>query len=162
MALGRTNCVEFYRSELVRQGDLSNDSWGYLLPFVPGLTLALLGRSLENRPTSHLIALAAFGVAFFLGVAWLNAHTARKLQSQGSAAGSDFAASETESGSDVPPSDIDYGTVSRCAGAIGLDPQALFAVTLTHTSVPLPTGALTMAVVTVATAPIGPPPPACA
>lgn len=80
VALGRTNCAEFYRAELVRQRDLSKDSWGYLLPFVPGVTLALLGRSLQSRPTSHLIALVAFGVALFLGVAWLNALTARRLQ----------------------------------------------------------------------------------
>ena len=37
VALGRTNCREFYRAELVRQRDLSKDSWGFLLPFVPGM-----------------------------------------------------------------------------------------------------------------------------
>lgn len=82
VALGRTNCVDFYRAELVRQRDLSKDSWGYLLPFVPGVALALFGGGLEDRPTSHMIALVAFGVALFLGVAWWNAHTARKLQNE--------------------------------------------------------------------------------
>lgn len=81
-ALGRTNSLDFYRAELVRQRDLSKDSWGYLLPFVPGVALALLGRSFEDRPTSHTIALVAFGAALFLGVAWWNAHTARKVQDQ--------------------------------------------------------------------------------
>lgn len=80
VALGRTNCVDFYRAELVRQRDLSKDNWGYLLPFVPGVALALFGGGLGDRPTSHMIALVAFGVVLFLGVAWWNAHAARKLQ----------------------------------------------------------------------------------
>jgi hypothetical protein len=80
VALGRTNCVDFYRAELVRQRDLSKDSWGYLLPFVPGVTLALFGGGFAARPTSQMIALIGFGVALFLGIAWWNAHTARMLQ----------------------------------------------------------------------------------
>ena len=80
IARGRTSCVDFYRAELVRQRDLSKDSWGFLLPFVPGVALALLGDGFENRPTSHLIALVAFGVALFLAVAWWNAYTTRQLQ----------------------------------------------------------------------------------
>ena len=79
-ALGSTNGVEFYRAELVRQRDLADDSWGYLLPFVPGVTLSLLGGALQERPASQVIALAVFGVALFLGTAWLNAFTARKRQ----------------------------------------------------------------------------------
>jgi hypothetical protein len=42
----------------------------------------LFGVGLEDRPTSHIIALVAFSVALFLGVAWWNAHTARKLQNE--------------------------------------------------------------------------------
>jgi len=82
VARGRTSCVDFYRAELVRQRDLSKDSWGYLLPFVPGMALALLDGGLEARSTSQLIALVASGVALFLGIAWWNAHTARKLQNE--------------------------------------------------------------------------------
>jgi hypothetical protein len=82
VALGRTNCVDFYRAELVRQRDLSQDSWGYLLPFVPGLTLALLDRVVEARTTSQLIALVAGFVGLFLGIAWWNARTARKFQNE--------------------------------------------------------------------------------
>jgi len=82
VALGRTNCVDFYRAELVRQRDLSQDSWGFLLPFVPGMALALLDGVLEARSTSQLIALVAGGVGLFLGIAWWNAHTARKLQDE--------------------------------------------------------------------------------
>jgi hypothetical protein len=80
VALGRTNCVDFYRAELVRQRDLSKDSWGFLLPFVPGMALVLLDGGLETRSTSQLIALVASGVGLFLGTAWWNAHTARRLQ----------------------------------------------------------------------------------
>ena len=82
VALGRTNCVDFYRAELVRQRDLSKDSWGFLLPFVPGMALALLDGVLEVRSTSQLIAFVASGVGLFLGIAWWNAHTARKLQDE--------------------------------------------------------------------------------
>ena len=82
VALGRTNCVDFYRAELVRQRDLSKDSWGYLLPFVPGVALALFGSGLADRMTSQAIALVGAGVALFLGVAWWNAHTARKIQQE--------------------------------------------------------------------------------
>ena len=82
VALGRTNCIDFYRAELVRQRDLSLDSWGFLLPFVPGFALALLDGVFEARTTSQLIALVAGFVGLFLGIAWWNAHTARKLQSE--------------------------------------------------------------------------------
>lgn len=82
VALGRTNCLDFYRAELVRQRDLSKDSWGFLLPFVPGMALALLDRRLEARSTSQLIAIVACGVGLFLGIAWWNAFTARQLQNE--------------------------------------------------------------------------------
>jgi hypothetical protein len=81
-ALGRTNCVEFYRAELVRQRDLSQASWGFLLPFVPGLTLALLDGVLEARQASHEIVLVLLGVALFVGVALWNAYTTRRLQTE--------------------------------------------------------------------------------
>ena len=80
VALGKTNCAEFYRTELVRQRDLSKDSWGYLLPFVPGVALALFGSGFENQPVSQRVALVTLGVALFIGTAWWNAYSARKLQ----------------------------------------------------------------------------------
>jgi len=82
VAMGRTSCVDFYRAELVRQRDLAKDSWGYLLPFVPGVALALFGSGFRDRPMSQAMALVAFGIVLFLGIAWWNAHTARKLQSE--------------------------------------------------------------------------------
>jgi hypothetical protein len=82
VALGRTNCVEFYRAELVRQRDLSKDSWGFLLPFVPGVALSLLGGGLDRRPATQAIAAVAFGVMLFLSIALWNAHTARRLQNE--------------------------------------------------------------------------------
>ena len=80
VTLGTTNCVAFYRAELARQRDLSKDSWGYLLPFVPGVALALFGRGLEERSFSQTIAIITFGIALFLGAAWWNTYTARRLQ----------------------------------------------------------------------------------
>ena len=49
---------------------------------MPGVSLALFGGGFEGRPTSHVIALVAFGVMLFLGVAWWNARAARKLQNE--------------------------------------------------------------------------------
>jgi len=80
VALGRTNSVDFYRAELARQRDLSKDSWGYLLPFVPGVTLALFGRGLGERPLVQTVGIIVFGIALFLGAAWWNAYTARRFQ----------------------------------------------------------------------------------
>lgn len=82
VALGRSNCVVFYRAELVRQRDLSKDSWGYLLPFVPGVALSIFGGGLQDRPTSQLAVLIALAAALFLGVAGWNARTARRLQAE--------------------------------------------------------------------------------
>lgn len=82
VALGKTDCIHFYRAELIRQRDLAKDSWGYLLPFVPGVALAVFGRGLEDRPTSHMIAVVAMSVVLFLGIAWWDAHSARKLQDE--------------------------------------------------------------------------------
>jgi hypothetical protein len=82
VALGRASCVEFYRAELGRQRDLSKDSWGYLLPFVPGVALGLFGSGVADLSTTQIIGLIAFGVALFLGIAWWNAHIARKLQNE--------------------------------------------------------------------------------
>jgi len=82
VALGHANCVEFYRAEHVRQRDLSRDHRGLLLPFLPGMTLALLDGVLDARSTGHTVALVLLGVALFVGIAWWNAHTARRLQAE--------------------------------------------------------------------------------
>ena len=81
-ALGRTNCVEFYRAELLRQRDLARDSWGYLLPFVPGITLAILDGVLEDRSARNGIVLVLFAVALFLGIGWWDAHAARRVEAE--------------------------------------------------------------------------------
>jgi len=82
VALGRTNGMDFYRAELVRQRDLSQDGWGFLLPFVPGLALTLLDGVLEAGTASQQIALVVGFVGLFLGIAWWNAWSARRLQQQ--------------------------------------------------------------------------------
>ena len=64
----------------MRQRDLASDSKGYLLPFVPGVTLSLLSGNLQGLPAFRMMGVVAFGVALFLGIAWWNAYTARKLQ----------------------------------------------------------------------------------
>ena len=77
--LAMTSSVEFYRQELTSQRDLARHPWRYLILFVPGVALSLFGNAL-NRPATQNAAIAVFGVALFLGVAWLNSRTARTLQ----------------------------------------------------------------------------------
>ena len=78
VGLGLTTSVDFYRRQL-SQPDLAATPWEYLAPIVPGVGLSLLGGSLD-LPPAQAAALAAFGVALFLAVLWINRRTARKLQ----------------------------------------------------------------------------------
>ena len=79
--LALTTSVDFYRSQLASQRDVANHPWRYLAVFLPGVGLSLLGRSLD-RPPAQTAAIAAFGVALFLAIAWVHRRTARKLQSE--------------------------------------------------------------------------------
>jgi hypothetical protein len=76
-----TSCVDFYRAQLVHERTLASQSRRYLLPFVPGVALSIIGGLVaQGTTTAHLIVAAALGVTLFLSIAWLNACTARKLQ----------------------------------------------------------------------------------
>ena len=77
--LGLTASVDFYRQQLVRQRDLADHPWRYLVLFIPGVALSLLGDSLD-KPVQQTALVVALGVALFLGVAWVNRRTARRLQ----------------------------------------------------------------------------------
>jgi hypothetical protein len=78
---GRTSSVDFYRAQLVYERKLAGQSSRYLLPFVPGVTLSLLHGVLgEGLTTVHRIGVVVVAIALFVGVAWANARTARKLQ----------------------------------------------------------------------------------
>ena len=80
--LAVTDCLAFHRAELVRQRDLLRSVWSwYLLPFVPGWAVIIVGRAIE-RPDRWLLALgmAVFVGATFFGIGKLNERVARKLQ----------------------------------------------------------------------------------
>jgi hypothetical protein len=79
-ALGRSTGVEHYRAELRRQRDLAADSWGYLLPFVPGVALNIVGGALAGRSRGQGAFVVGLAVALFLGAAAINARTARRHQ----------------------------------------------------------------------------------
>jgi hypothetical protein len=79
--LGLTGSADFYRSQLVRQRDLADRPWRYLVLFVPGVALSLFGSALD-RPPAQTAAIAVFGVALFLAVAWVHHRRVRKLQQE--------------------------------------------------------------------------------
>jgi hypothetical protein len=75
------SCLEFTRSELVRQRDLLRSVWWwYLLPFLPGMFLILVGRSLEGAGTWVVLSAAVLVAVTFVGIGLLNQRVARKLQ----------------------------------------------------------------------------------
>jgi len=78
---GAMSCLEFHRSEIVRQRDLLRSVWWYLLPPAPGVLLIAVGPALE-RPELWAVALGAVSViaVTFAGIGLLNQRVARKLQ----------------------------------------------------------------------------------
>ena len=77
--LGLTSSVDFYRNELARQRDVASHPWRIFAVFIPGVALSLFGDSLDRSP-EQIAAIAAFGVALFLGAAWVTRRTGRRLQ----------------------------------------------------------------------------------
>jgi len=86
------SCIEFHREELLRQRDLLRSVWiWYLLPFVPGMVVFLLGLYLwtmqqpnapahQGRIAAVYLLTAAGCAVVFIGVGKLNAWAARKIQ----------------------------------------------------------------------------------
>jgi len=68
--LGLASCLEHYRARLLRQRELSRDAWAFILPFVPGFGLIIVGRAFEGRPTSQVALLIAVAVGIFAAVLW--------------------------------------------------------------------------------------------
>lgn len=79
--LGLTGSVHFYSDQLARRRDLSAYPWRFLLPFVPGVALSLLGGALDGSP-AQAAAVVTFGVALFVAAAWWEKRRARRIQDQ--------------------------------------------------------------------------------
>ena len=79
--LALTTCRDFHRGQLVRHRDLLRSIWmWYLLPFVPGLLVLLIGRAAADPGrASRVVMSAMISVLVFLGIGWLNQRAARKL-----------------------------------------------------------------------------------
>ena len=77
--LGLTASRDFYRQQLARQRDFTAQPWRYLVPFIPGVALSLLGGAID-RPLSQVLGIATFGVGLFLWAAWWSNRTAREFQ----------------------------------------------------------------------------------
>ena len=94
--LGHSASLDFYRSSLERQRNLLQGIWRwYLLPFVPGVLLSLVGFAVRDgvlfnpaRTTQNYISgvgigiLAAVFVGVFFFIARLNHNGARKIQKE--------------------------------------------------------------------------------
>jgi hypothetical protein len=95
--MGLRNCIDFQRSELKRQRDALNAVWSwYLLPFLPGMGVFLLGlfqftiqvARAAGRPFHMGAAVAAFGLVsggvaiVFLAIWQLNRWGAKNLQKE--------------------------------------------------------------------------------
>jgi hypothetical protein len=83
---GQMSVYDFARAQLVRQREaLSSIFWWYILPFIPGLAMVLIGNGMATPagqgPPIWLrwLALALIAGAF-AGTWWLNRLGARKLQ----------------------------------------------------------------------------------
>jgi hypothetical protein len=79
--LGLTGSVHFYRDQLARRRDLSGHPWRFLLPFVPGVALSLLGGAPDGSP-AQAAAVVTFGVALFFALAWWEKRRARRIQDE--------------------------------------------------------------------------------
>ena len=94
--LGRTAALDFHRAALTRQRDLLLSIWRwYLLPFVPGFVLTLVGFAVRDGVLLIMVSSpdqkwkglgilfgAALMVGLFFFIAALNKRAARKLQSE--------------------------------------------------------------------------------
>jgi hypothetical protein len=92
MQMDANSCLEFHRSELVRQRELLSTVWRwYLMPFVPGISLFLFGLfqlSLgQSASRFHHVPIAVwFGVfaavcgGTFVLIGWANQMAARQLE----------------------------------------------------------------------------------
>lgn len=80
-------CIEFHRTELVRQRDLLRDVWRwYLLPFVPGFSLMVLAKAVPFSSSLWASALLLLVVVIWAATFWfiaaLNSRAARRLQQE--------------------------------------------------------------------------------
>ena len=85
-AAGQMPIYDFLRAQLVRQRDaLKSVFWWYMLPFIPGLAMILIGNGMETPAGQgppiwvRWLALAVMA-GVFAGIWWLNQRVARKLQ----------------------------------------------------------------------------------
>jgi hypothetical protein len=80
--LALTDCIAFHRNELERQRDLLQSIWSwYLLPFVPGMLVILIGRAIQRPERWAFVAASSLGIgAAFFVVGWINARVAKKIQ----------------------------------------------------------------------------------
>ncbi|HEY7807707.1 MAG TPA: hypothetical protein VIC34_10965 [Croceibacterium sp.] len=84
--LGQVPLYQFVRQQLVRQRDaLKSVFWWYMLPFLPGLAMLMIGNGQAVPPGGgppiwlRWVSLAVI-VGVFAGIWWLNQLAARKLQ----------------------------------------------------------------------------------
>lgn len=82
--LAPTNCLEFYRGELVRQRDLLRSVWKWaVLPLVPGLIVFYVSQfRVFPEQASRIGWTAAATIVCFVLIAELNRRAAKKIQAR--------------------------------------------------------------------------------
>ena len=72
-AVGEIVLAEFHRRELVRLRDAARSVWRwYIAPFVPGMSLMIIGRALQFPAGSRqIVVLCGIIVAFVFGILWI-------------------------------------------------------------------------------------------
>jgi Flp pilus assembly protein TadB len=80
--VGLTSSLEFYRAQLERQRDLLHSVWRFfLLPFVPGLLVLMIGYSLaQPARVSFAVAYGVLALMLGIGLHALNRRAAARIQ----------------------------------------------------------------------------------
>jgi hypothetical protein len=94
--MGRADCLQFHRGELVRQRDLARSAWLWALgPIAPGMALFFAWDIATAPPAQrwHRIASVAASVAIVVAVLWMSRRAARRLDGRIAELNRDLAAS---------------------------------------------------------------------
>jgi len=111
--IGMVDALSFHRAEIARQRDLLTSVWRwYLLPFMPGIVVVLIGRGVarpEQWPRAAGTLVGALALAVFID--WVNRRAAQRLQRDIDALDRLASGAETTLAGPEPPSLVERLTM---------------------------------------------------